>query len=69
MRRGLKQLATAGTQAVPFCTISQGTKKAIAPGDVVHVAPGTRILADVPAPAHLTPSRFGSTTKTVLVLP
>ncbi|MEU4396534.1 right-handed parallel beta-helix repeat-containing protein [Kribbella sp. NPDC023855] len=34
-------LATAGTQAVPFCTISQGTKKAIVPGDTVHVAPGT----------------------------
>ncbi|GAA3585051.1 right-handed parallel beta-helix repeat-containing protein [Kribbella ginsengisoli] len=34
-------LAGAGTQAVPFCTISQGTKKAIAPGDTVHVAPGT----------------------------
>ncbi|TDU83939.1 parallel beta-helix repeat protein [Kribbella voronezhensis] len=34
-------LATAGTQAQPFCTISQGTKKAIAPGDIVHVAPGT----------------------------
>ncbi len=34
-------LATAGTQAQPFCTISQGTKKAIAPGDTVHVAPGT----------------------------
>jgi parallel beta-helix repeat protein len=34
-------LATAGTQAVPFCTVSQGTKKAIVPGDTVHVAPGT----------------------------
>ncbi|MFC5264790.1 PKD domain-containing protein [Kribbella qitaiheensis] len=34
-------LATAGTQTVPFCTVTQGTKKAIAPGDIVHVAPGT----------------------------
>ncbi|MGY4768804.1 right-handed parallel beta-helix repeat-containing protein [Kribbella sp. CWNU-51] len=31
----------AGTQAVPFCTISAGTKKAIVAGDTVHVAPGT----------------------------
>jgi parallel beta-helix repeat protein len=31
----------AGTQTVPFCTISAGTKKAVNPGDVVHVAPGT----------------------------
>ncbi|HZX05365.1 PKD domain-containing protein [Kribbella sp.] len=31
----------AGTQAAPFCTISQGTKKAVNPGDTVHVAPGT----------------------------
>ena len=31
----------AGTQAAPFCTITQGTKKAINPGDTVHVAPGT----------------------------
>ncbi|MBP2355549.1 parallel beta-helix repeat protein [Kribbella aluminosa] len=31
----------AGTQAAPFCTISQGTKKAVLPGDTVHVAPGT----------------------------
>jgi parallel beta-helix repeat protein len=31
----------AGTQAAPFCTIGQGTKKAINPGDTVHVAPGT----------------------------
>jgi len=30
-----------GTQAAPFCTISAGTKKAVNPGDVVHVAPGT----------------------------
>ena len=30
-----------GTQAAPFCTISQGTKKAVLPGDTVHVAPGT----------------------------
>ena len=30
-----------GTQAAPFCTISQGTKKAVLPGDSVHVAPGT----------------------------
>ncbi|GAA1137516.1 hypothetical protein GCM10009630_40660 [Kribbella jejuensis] len=30
----------AGTQAAPFCTISQGTKKAVLPGDTVHVAPG-----------------------------
>ncbi|GAA1607136.1 PKD domain-containing protein [Kribbella karoonensis] len=30
-----------GTQAAPFCTISQGTKKAVNPGDTVHVAPGT----------------------------
>jgi parallel beta-helix repeat protein len=33
--------AGSGTQALPFCTISAGTKKAIQPGDVVHVAPGT----------------------------
>lgn len=31
----------AGTQAAPFCTISQGTKKAVNPGDTVHVEPGT----------------------------
>ncbi|WP_238157418.1 PKD domain-containing protein [Kribbella sp. VKM Ac-2571] len=31
----------AGTQTAPFCTISQGTKKAVLPGDTVHVAPGT----------------------------
>jgi hypothetical protein len=30
-----------GAQAVPFCTISAAAKKAIAPGDTVHVAPGT----------------------------
>jgi parallel beta-helix repeat protein len=29
----------AGSQAAPFCTITQGAKKAILPGDVVHVAP------------------------------
>jgi len=31
----------AGTQAAPFCTIAQGTKKAIVAGDTVHIAPGT----------------------------
>ena len=30
-----------GAQTAPFCTIAAGTKKAIAPGDTVHVAPGT----------------------------
>lgn len=34
-------LVGAGTQAMPFCTITQGTKKAIVAGDTVHVAPGT----------------------------
>ncbi|TDX08453.1 right-handed parallel beta-helix repeat-containing protein [Kribbella sp. VKM Ac-2566] len=31
----------AGTQAAPFCTIAQGTKKAVLPGDTVHISPGT----------------------------
>jgi PKD domain len=30
-----------GTQSAPFCTISAGRKKAVNPGDLVHVAPGT----------------------------
>ena len=29
-----------GTQAAPFCTISAAAKKAVNPGDTVHVAPG-----------------------------
>ena len=29
-----------GTQAAPFCSISAAAKKAIGPGDTVHVAPG-----------------------------
>lgn len=33
--------AGAGSQATPFCTISAAAKKAIAPGDTVHIAPGT----------------------------
>ena len=30
-----------GAQTLPFCTIAAGTKKAVLPGDTVHVAPGT----------------------------
>ncbi|MGZ4536415.1 MAG: right-handed parallel beta-helix repeat-containing protein [Nocardioidaceae bacterium] len=29
-----------GTQAAPFCTVSAAAKKAINPGDTVHIAPG-----------------------------
>jgi hypothetical protein len=32
--------AGSGTQATPLCTISAAAKKAVGPGDVVHVAPG-----------------------------
>ena len=32
--------AGSGTQAAPFCSISAAAKKAIGPGDTVHVAPG-----------------------------
>ncbi|MGZ4429068.1 MAG: hypothetical protein ACXVEV_13080, partial [Nocardioidaceae bacterium] len=29
-----------GTQAAPFCTVSAAAKKAVNPGDTVHIAPG-----------------------------
>ena len=32
--------AGSGTQAAPFCSISAAAKKAVGPGDTVHVAPG-----------------------------